>query len=330
MKHETRHRLIHALADGRFHSGPALGGKLGLSRAAVWQQLQRLPELGLEVWSVRGKGYRLSRPLSLLREAELRAELERRLDGVMHELTVLPETDSTNQRLLAVARDGELHGRICLAEFQRAGRGRQGRSWQMPYGRGLCLSVGWHYPVIPPDLPALPLAIGVVARELLASLGLRELALKWPNDLVCPRGKLGGILVENRMQHHGPIDLVVGIGINVQPPLTGAWRPEQPAADLESLLGRLPDRTSLAVQLSERLMHLLQRFPEEGFASYLPRWERMDWLRDRPLRVQSAQGVLQGHARGVDPGGALLLETSRGLRRVLSGEVRVRVDHAAG
>src|SRR5690606_15933943 len=108
----------------------------------------------------------------------------------------------------------------CIAEYQTGGRGRRGRSWRMPLGAGLCLSLGWQFERIPPELAALTLAVGVVVRRVLAETAAIELRLKWPNDLVWDERKLGGILLEMSAEAHGGCHVVIGVGLNVDVPRT--------------------------------------------------------------------------------------------------------------
>ena len=106
----------------------------------------------------------------------------------------------------------------CLAEFQSAGRGRRGRRWLAPFASGLCLSVNWNFRDAPAALGALSLAIGVAILRALRRHRVHGLALKWPNDIVHGRRKLGGILIDMRGEAAGPAYVVVGCGINVRLP----------------------------------------------------------------------------------------------------------------
>ena len=104
---------------------------------------------------------------------------------------------------------------VLLAEFQSAGRGRRGRAWLAPPGAGICLSLSWTFPEAPPELGALGLVIGVCVLRALTALGVKDLALKWPNDLLLDGRKLGGVLIELRGESAGPACVVIGIGLNV-------------------------------------------------------------------------------------------------------------------
>src|SRR5690606_32300852 len=130
--------ILRQLSDGGFHSGEELARNLGVSRAAVWKRIRRLAGFGLEFRGVRGRGYHLAEPVDLLDAEAIRAALGSPVSG----LEVLFDTPSTNQRLLDAS---GMHGRVVLAEYQHAGRGRRGRRWVCPPCSGICLSVGWHF-----------------------------------------------------------------------------------------------------------------------------------------------------------------------------------------
>src|SRR5690554_3194095 len=131
-------KLLSVLADGCFHSGSELGRALGISRSAVWKHMQRLQELGLEVYNVKGRGYRLPGGVDLIDPARLYQYLQ--VDGVSGQLARLDvaiETDSTNAQGLQALQQGIPNG-LFVAEYQHAGRGRRGRQWLSPLASSLC------------------------------------------------------------------------------------------------------------------------------------------------------------------------------------------------
>lgn len=321
--------LLRALAPGRPVSGEALGRELGVSRAAVWKGVQRLAALGLEIEATPGRGYRLPQALSLLDAGRIRAELPAEVDGRIGRLEVLPETDSTNNRVLASDRPvGELAA--CVAEFQSAGRGRRGRSWMSPPGGGICLSVGGRLPAAPSDYASLPTAVGVACAEALEKLGAPGIGLKWPNDLLLDGGKLGGILIELRGESQGPATIAVGIGLNVR--LGAAARASIVSggglapADLASAPGVTVERNTIAAVLVAAIVACLDRAPAGLEEAVLSGWRQRDFLLDRTVQVDDAGPGRLGIARGLDRSGALLLEGTDGSRqRITAGEVTLRV-----
>jgi len=320
-------RLLHALADGRTHSGEELALKFGVTRAAIWKQVAKLADLGLAVEAAPGAGYRLAHGLDLLDVEALRAALEPAVAARLAKLEVFTELDSTNRRLLAAPPSvGSLD--VCIAEYQNAGRGRRGRRWQAPLGSGIALSVGWQFAGVPAEPSALTLAVGVAVRRVLDRVAGITIALKWPNDLVFDERKLGGILLEIQAEAHGGAHVVVGVGLNVA--LPAALLPSlcdwpRGAVDLTTALGRAPPpRAVLAAGLVNEIAALLADYPAQGFAAYRTEWRSADFLRGRVVRLDEGTGRLFGTALGIDADGALLVETDGGKRRVVAGDVSVR------
>jgi BirA family transcriptional regulator, biotin operon repressor / biotin---[acetyl-CoA-carboxylase] ligase len=323
----TVERLLHALADGRTHSGEDLARAFGVTRAAIWKQVDKLAGWGLDVEALPGAGYRLPRGLDLLDADALRAALEPDVAARIEKLEVFTELDSTNRRLLAAPPPlGKLD--VCIAEFQTAGRGRHGRRWSAPLGSGICLSVGWQFAGMPAEPAALTLAVGVAVRRVLERVAGLTIALKWPNDLVVDERKLGGILLELTAEAHGGAHVVAGLGLNVAlPPALLPSLSDWPrgAIDLETALGKPPPRAALAGALVNELAGLLADYPKQGFAAYRTEWRSADFLRGRAVRLDEPTGPVFGTALGIDGDGALLVETEAGVRRrVVAGDVSVR------
>jgi BirA family biotin operon repressor/biotin-[acetyl-CoA-carboxylase] ligase len=328
----TAERLLHALADGRTHSGEALAREFGITRAAIWKQVGKLTDWGLTVDAAPGEGYRLARRLDLLDAAALRAALRPESVAQLAKLEVFTELGSTNRHLLrAPPPTGKLD--VCVAEFQTAGRGRRGRSWTTPLGAGVCLSVGWHFAAMPAELPALTLAVGVVVRRVLERVAGLKIALKWPNDLVFDERKLGGILVELAVEAQGGSHVVAGIGLNVALPrelLRDLCDWPRGAIDLATALAREPPpRLALVAALVDDLCMLFADYAATGFAAYRDEWRSGDYLRGRVVRLDdaagAAAGAVTGTALGIDTDGALLVETAAGVRRrIVAGDVSLR------
>jgi BirA family biotin operon repressor/biotin-[acetyl-CoA-carboxylase] ligase len=323
---DSQQRVLACLADGRFHSGEKLAERLGVSRAAIWKAVRALQAAGIEIHAVRGRGYRVVGALEPLDESAIRAELTPHNAALLDRLEILPETDSTNGHLLARALDGARAGCACLAESQRSGRGRQGRRWHSPPGRNVYLSLLWRYASGPESLAGLSLAVGVAIAGVLRRVGLQEIGLKWPNDLLCRERKLGGVLLESSGESGGSCFVVVGIGLNVAMPDSGAASIDQPWCDLAGELGdATPSRNRLAGLLLDALLPLLADYPVRGLAPWIEGWNRHDVLAGREVRLQFGRETVSGRHRGVDRDGALLVEHDGRVQRYHGGEVSLRV-----
>jgi len=302
-----------------------------VTRAAVWKHIAKLAAWGLAVEAVPGVGYKLRRGVDLLDAGALRSALAPNVAARVATLDVFTELESTNRHLLAARPPSAGTLRVCIAEYQTAGRGRRGRRWSTPLGAGLCLSVGWQFADAPAELAALTLAVGVVVRRVLARVAGVEIALKWPNDLVWDERKLGGILLELTAEGQGGCFVVAGIGVNVAlPPELLPSLSDWPrgAVDLATACaprGVPPPRAALAIGLIEELTELFASYAETGFYAYRDDWRAADYLRGRTVRLDEAGGYVTGTALGIEADGALLIETALGSRRrVIAGDVSVR------
>ncbi len=325
----TQQTLIALLADGQLHAGPELAGVLGCSRAAVWKRVHRLQDLGLEIESVRGRGYRLAHPVELLEpvliHSALPAAIEARIDSLEVELV----TESTNRRLLDEPAPAPGQCRVVMAEYQTGGRGRRGRRWLSPFGSGLCLSLSWLLGSAPPNLAALGLAAGVATCRALSACGASGLGLKWPNDVMAGGGKLAGLLLDVEGEADGPMKLVLGVGVNLFPDARLRARLDAqcqslPPAALAEFTAERPSRNRVAAAMIDELVVMLDEFIALGFQAFADAWRQLDALYGQPVEVRVGSRQLQGTARGIAPDGALLLEAGGDLQTVISGDVSVR------
>src|SRR5260221_9567590 len=234
--------LLRMLADGRFHSGEQLGLALGLSRAGVWNLIRRIEALGLRVFKVRGRGYRVAEAVHLFWLDGLTEGLRKVSPEVCVE--VLDECPSTNTVLAQRAAAGAPHGTVLACEHQSAGRGRRGHSWVSVVGGSLAFSILWRFPRGAGALGGLSLAVAVGAAKALERLGTCGVGVKWPNDLYCEGCKLGGILIESSGDILGPSAVIVGVGINVRLGTQTRERIAAPATDIASHSDAVPSRTA--------------------------------------------------------------------------------------
>lgn len=315
--------LLARLSDGQAHSGEDLAHEFQITRAAVWNRVQRLQSLGLEIFAVPGKGYRLSQPFEFLDTGKITAGLTESARSVITDLQCLEVTDSTNQQLLQRAAAQPIHGHALLAEYQTAGRGRRGDSWIAPPGSGICLSLGWRFEAPPSTMSALSLAIGVTVARTAQGFGLDDVRLKWPNDVLYRGRKLAGTLLEMRAEYGGPSTVVIGIGLNSHIPEAVRATITQPIADLSEALVNPPGRNQVAARLLSELVQVLTAFMTSGFAPFVADWRRYDGLAGHRVQLDLPDRQIVGIAQGVDPCGMLVIEHEGKREKFLSGHVRV-------
>jgi len=320
-------RVFRALADGHFHSGEELAGQLGVSRSAVWKAAHKLRALGSTLHAVRNRGYRLAGAGEPLDATLIRDGISRSLRARLRHIEVAWTVASTNTVLLERSAPPPGECEAALAEFQSAGRGRRGRTWLAPPGGAVCLSLSWTFAQMPRDVGSLSLAVGVCVLRALGKLGVRDLKLKWPNDVLVGDAKLGGILIELRAEAAGPACAVIGIGLNVA---LGASLIAQigatglAAADLSAAGTSPPARNAIAAEVLDACLGGLLEFEREGLRAFMDEWRRADALRGRAVTVINGDERTRGLARGIDVSGALLVDAGHAVRKFVSGEVSVR------
>ena len=313
-------KALRLLADGRFHSGAEMARRLGRSRATLSQTLKGAGELGIEVFSVPGKGYRLAAPIEFLDAHAIVSGLGAVASRVR--LTLLDDVDSTNTRLALLAQAGAPSGTCLAAEWQRAGRGRRGRTWQAGLGACLTFSLLWRFEQGPGTLSGLSLAVAVAAAVALERAGVTGVGVKWPNDLVHDWKKLGGILIETSGEMLGPTAAIVGVGINYRLGETLPRRIDQPATDVASCGGSLPSRNALLAGLLAELIAALERFGREGFAAFRGDWMARHAYAGRRVTIRAGERPpLVAHFLDVAEDGALVVESGGHTSRFTSAEV---------
>lgn len=323
MKIEQRlEQLIKLLSDGEFHSGEALGQAMSVSRAAINQYIEKLDELGIDVFSVSGKGYRLATSIELLNAEDITATS--RLPENM--LNVSSIVGSTNDDLKQLSDTQQLpQGYAILAEAQTQGRGRRGKQWISPFGTNLYISLYWRLEEGLGRAMGLSLAVGLaIARVLREQLDIEHVAVKWPNDVYINNQKVAGILIDIDSLDDGSARCVIGIGINLTLPETAAQSIDQAWTDVNSHLALPLQRNRFAGRIHQYLVSTLEEYENSGFAQFASLWRQYDKFDNKPVRLLLGERKVDGLCRGVDETGALLVEVDGGVKRFFGGEISVR------
>ena len=248
----------------------------------------------------------------------------------------LDECDTTMDEAARLARAGARHGTVVIARAQRAGRGRDGRTWASPRDAGLYLSAVIRPPLPLIDVPPMTLAIGVAVCDAARAMGAPAV-LKWPNDALVDGRKLAGVLVEAHSQGHRLDAVIVGIGVNLtvgpaSGPGPGALPPELAATaiSLDEAAGAPVDRAAFIDRLLAQVERWIDRYVASGLVAIGPAWrERMAAGISARARVDGVE--LCGEVAGLDGDGALLLRDTTGrLHRVRSGDVEVIKSSSPG
>ena len=233
------------------------------------------------------------------------------------------EIDSTNLWIKRLAKEGAPEGTLALAEFQSAGRGRLGRSWEVPEGTSVMMSILLRPKFEPQYAPTLTLVMGMAVAKAVKKLGF-DVSIKWPNDVVVSHKKICGILTEMGVRD-GKIDYaVIGVGINVNI----REFPEEMADKATSLYlesGKEFDRSQIPGLVMEAFEKYYEKFAATCDLSGLKEeYESILANYNQPVRVL-AKEPYEGVARGITDGGELLVEKTDGtIVAVSAGEVSVR------
>ncbi|WJM97036.1 bifunctional biotin--[acetyl-CoA-carboxylase] ligase/biotin operon repressor BirA [Pseudomonas defluvii] len=313
-------KLLNLLKDGRFHSGQALGAALGVSRSAVWKQLQHLEaELNLPIYKVRGRGYQLATPLSLLETAAI---AERSVDESWPAL-IFDSIDSTNAQALREVNEGRVAPFIVLAERQTAGRGRRGRSWASPFAENLYYSLVLRIEGGMRQLEGLSLVVGLAVMRTLHAYGVSGAGLKWPNDVLVNNQKIAGILLELVGDPADVCHVVMGVGVNVN--MQASSEVDQQWTSIWREVGEVVDRNQLVALLNQNLQEDLVRHRQSGFAVFQGEWEKAHLWQGRAVSLIAGNHQVDGVVRGIDRQGALRLEVDGVEKSFSGGELSLRL-----
>ena len=326
MSKETVLRLLQE-SSGTYLSGESISERLGITRAAVWKAVNALRKDGYEIDSRKSMGYRLLDAPDRLTETEIRSHLgQTKLVG--RKLVCFERIDSTNAYLKRAASEGVVDGTVVVADCQTGGRGRLGRSFDSPAGKGVYLSVLMRPPVEPTRL--LPLTgFGAVAMcnavERVAGARPR---IKWANDLVLGGRKLCGILTELSMEgESGALQYVImGIGVNVAQTREDFAGPlENIATSLAIETGQSVSRASLAAAMIEEMDALYAALLRHKLGPYLDAYRRDCLTIGREVQLLWEDVHEKVLATGVDSDLGLEVVRQNGTKETIrTGEVSVR------
>jgi BirA family biotin operon repressor/biotin-[acetyl-CoA-carboxylase] ligase len=303
-------------------SGADLSGRLGISRAAVWNHIRELRALGYEIEASPHLGYRLTKAPDLLIAEEISAHLGKtRVIG--RDIRVFKETTSTNDVVEKLGRDGVKEGVVVFAESQTGGRGRLGRKWISPSRKGLWFSVLLRPDLKPQESSRITLASAIAVRRAIARHCETDPEVKWPNDILLGGKKVAGILTELTAEPDRVKYLVLGIGVDVN--LAAAdFSPDlrKIATSLKLHTGRAISRQKLAVEILKELDSDYHRAVNGYFAEVADEWEKHCKTIGERVRIRTAGREIEGTAEAVAEDGVLLLRTDHGhLERISGGDV---------
>ncbi|UTG71373.1 bifunctional biotin--[acetyl-CoA-carboxylase] ligase/type III pantothenate kinase [Neisseria subflava] len=320
----SRHwALLAALSDGLPQHVSQLARVVGMKPQQLNGFWQQMPGHIRGLLRQHDGQWRLVRPLAVFAEESLQQMAGKQ--GFRAQLK--HECSSSNDEIMALARQSAdlAHKALCVAHFQTKGRGRQGRNWVNRQGECLMFSLGWTFDRPQYELGSLALVVALACRRALADIGL-DVNIKWPNDLVVANDKLAGILIETARVENKTV-AVIGIGINFVLP-----KEVENATSVQALFQTASKqgvsvKTLLNAVLAQ-LDALLNEYAQNGFASCVGEYDAANRDTNRPvLLLQEGRVVHEGVVKGVDTQGALRLQTDKGEKTIVSGEISLRPDN---
>ena len=328
--------ILRLLADGRFHSGEAIAQHFNVTRTTVWSAIQEAQSLGVEIFSVRGRGYKLPDPIKFLNSDEILNAIGQ--ERAWFKLELHDTLESTNSYLMkktnvsgATMLGGQTipHATCVVAELQTAGKGRRGRTWHAGLGASLTFSLLWRFQVGASALSGLSLAVGVALVRALDALGVHGLKLKWPNDLLVETAsgnqKLAGILIELQGDMDGPSAAVIGVGINVRLPDHVSRQIDQAFTDLYRIKPDAANSNALLGTLLKHMADVLSTFEQHGFEALREEWIGYHAYHQQAVKMLMPDGrEVHGEVTGVALDGILLVNTPQGEQRFSAGEISLR------
>lgn len=326
---DTTYKLLMLLNDGKFHSGQTLADTLKISRSAIWKASKQLSELGIDIQSISGKGYRIPHGVELLNQTHIEQQLDPNTKNALDQLIILNDKiGSTNDYLLSLIQSQPQKKIACFAEYQTQARGRRGRTWIAPYGTNIYHSLLWHFDKDPAEIVGLTLAIAVALTQALARYGIKEgISVKWPNDILWQGRKLAGILLEVVGERHEHSAVVIGVGLNTYIPHSLGHQINQPWVDVYQITQSFPRRNQLAAFLLNELIHALQLFEQEGLNPFIAPWYQLDHMMGKTVTLHTPNGKIKGIMHNISDKGELILLCDDGQEKhFLSGELSLRLE----
>lgn len=234
-------------------------------------------------------------------------------------------TNSTNDDAKKILLSTQNELTFIFAEQQKSGRGQRKRKWVSPLGKNIYLSVAWKSRINVDKLDGLSLAIGVIIIRALKEISVNGLKIKWPNDIYFENKKLAGILIETSLSKKNNLNIVIGIGINVNMTLKEGKTIDQEWTSIKNIKNKKIERNTIASNLINHLINLIDTFPNQGFSSYLEEFNSLNYFHKKNCMALLSDGsVIKGKASKVNSLGELIFVSKDKTYTLRSGEVTIR------
>ena len=309
---------------GGFVSGQEISEKLGVSRTAIWKYINHIKEDGYEIESISKKGYRLVTVANILTEEEIQPLLKAKIIGrkILHFDTI----DSTNTKAKELANAGEEHGTIIVSEEQTIGRGRMGRSFVSPKGKGIWMSI-----ILRPEIDPLKISLITQIAAAAVNLALEQFGvnslIKWPNDIILNGKKVCGILTEMSGELTKINYVILGIGINANIDIDDfSEEIAEIATSLKIQFGKQFDRKALMAAIINNFEMLYDVFEkEDNISETIKICRDKSILLGKEIKVIKRNESLNAKALDLNEEGLLVVEYEDATKeKLISGEISIR------
>jgi len=300
-------------------SGEEICRWLNISRQTFLEHIDDLRDAGYEIVAVPHLGYRMESWPDRLLPFEVEEGLNTKLIG--RKIHYYQRCSSTMDVALRLVPDNPVEGTLILAETQTRGRGRFGRHWVSSKYKGLYFSLMLKPGIPPSETAALTLLSAVAVCEAVKVITGITCSIKWPNDILVHKRKLGGILTELEAELDRVNFVIIGVGLNVN---NSAYELLKTAVSLKTAV-----RGDQKINRVELLQEILRRFEDNyfifqknGSAPILDKWKSFNITLGQRVRIALARGHIEGKAVDIDADGGLLVRKDNGaLEKFMSGDV---------
>ncbi len=311
-------KIIHFLknTDG-YISGEEISEALNISRAGIWKHMQELRSQGYDIVAVPHLGYKLESSPDKPFSHEIKHNLHTKILG--KKIFYFDTVFSTMDEAFRLGMEGAEEGTVICAESQTKGRGRLGRSWSSPKGKGIYMSVILRPRLSPTEVSQLTLLAAVAAAEAIQKVSGLSAMIKWPNDLLIGGKKVVGILTELSAETDRVKFVAIGIGINVNTPVNQL---PPHATSLKNEADKNFSRVELIREILRSLEEWYLRFQEEGPAVVMMRWKELSSTLGKHIKISDPNQTIEGKAIDIDDDGGLLIRSDSGIVvKKMSGDV---------
>jgi len=320
---ETAFKVLEILERSREPvSGETISNELGITRSAVWKQINELRMMGYSISSSQKKGYQILHTSNRLLPYEIHKRLRTQFIGKkMRYLENTPSTNAIGKQLAAEGNIEKLNGMVIVAEQQTGAVGRMGRPWVSPAG-GVWVTI-----ILKPHIPIDHIFMITIAGSVAVARAIRKefdlgALIKWPNDIFIGSKKAAGLLLELSAEADAVHHCVLGIGIDVNVPIEN-FSPELQnlITSISAELGHEVDRTAFLARILREFESRYLLLESGEYDTIMQEWKSLSCTLENRVQIRTLKNSFEGDAIDIDESGALIVRKDSGkIERVIAGD----------